>query len=258
MRKIVMGIVILFGLIICGSSLTTKEKPSNSPRANTVMITTLKGNSGGTGVVIDSSPTKSYVLTNRHVCKLAQHMAVVHSPLGGDVPVVSYQVYERHDLCMIVVYANLHAYSTISETAPRDGDKVMVSGHPHLLPRSETFGALSGKHIIPVMEGQRPCTEEDARDPKLAPFCIFFGSLPVVHNYESVSTSAFISPGNSGSQVVNADNKIVGLVFAGSGDPGWGELVPYEYIVDFISELNGMNPPQRQYPDSSFDLTQVL
>lgn len=244
-------LIILTPVFLTSGSI---NKTSNSPKDNTVMITNLKGNSGGTGVVLFSNPTKSVILTNRHVCGLAKQTAIVHSPLGGDATVVSYRTYGKHDLCVITVFADLHAHADISETPPKPGDRVMVSGHPHLLPRSETFGSISGRHTIGVMDGSRPCTDEDRANPQLGFFCAVFGILPTAHMYESQSASAFISPGNSGSQVINEDNKIVGLVFAGGGDPSWAELVPHEYIIGFMDELHKSPNTDEQYPDSNIDI----
>lgn len=45
-------------------------------------------------------------------------------------------------------------------------------------------------------------------------------------------------PGSSGSMVLNENNELSGLVFAGLGrDISYALIVPTEYIIDFLSKI---------------------
>lgn len=232
-------------LLLLLISACTGPVPSGStdPFASVVMITNMPGNSGGTGVVLASSPTKSLVLTNRHVCGLAKSTSMVHSSVVGDATIVSYQPYAKHDLCLITVFTDLGARAELAERAPRVGDSIMVLGHPQLLPVTRMYGAISGKMMVPVSDGMRDCKPGD--DVFLC--FLFGGKMPISHLFESMAVSALISPGSSGSPVFNADGKIVALIFAGLGELSYGIAVPYEYIVNFLSEVNTI---EEHYPNS--------
>ena len=66
--------------------------------------------------------------------------------------------------------------------------------------------------------------------------CVMLGGLPVIKNYEAQPISATIQPGSSGSAVFDSNGHIAGLVFAGSGDIGYGFVVPQEYVKYFVEE----------------------
>lgn len=198
----------------------------------TVMITNMKENSGGTGVIVSSSPDKSTVLTNAHVCGVAKYGGIVSSKKNKAL-VTSYQVSEVHDLCLITVNSNLGKSADVASRPPRDFGRAVISGHPSLLPTIVTRGSFSSKEFIQIMTGLRPCTQDEWNS-TLAPLCLFLGGIPEVKTYNAQVVSALISPGSSGSAVFNASGDIAGLVFAGSGAIGWAHIVPQEYVKNFM------------------------
>ncbi len=200
---------------------------------NTAMVTNLAGNSGGTGVIFRSNPSFSQILTNAHVCGVVKKGGIVHADNQTSL-VTSFQISNHHDLCLISVHRNLHHNTEVSSSAPELYSNANVSGHPSLLPVIITRGHFSEREFIQVMTGFRECTENDWKGEN-AGFCMFFGVIPVIREYEAQVTSATISPGSSGSAVFDHSGRIAGLVFAGSGPLGYGHLVPQEYLSYFVN-----------------------
>lgn len=216
-------------------------KPTkNNMHDNSVMITNRSMNHGGTGIVLKSEAHKSQVLTNDHVCKVVKEGGVVITSKGV-FQVNSIKESQQSDLCMLTVLDDLKTNTTVSVKAPSLYDNVTVSGHPALMPNIQSKGHLSGRTIIPVMMGFRPCTDADLDGPDSL-YCAFFGGVPLVRFFESVLVSATIMPGSSGSGVYNSSNELIGVVFAGQGDFGYGWTVPYEQVKNFLNvESNSLN-----------------
>lgn len=224
---------ILFFILLSACSATSNSVSSENTQA-TVMITNLAKNSGGSGVVIESSETVSYVLTNGHVCGVVKNGGLVNSTTGRSGFVVSYRVSKTHDLCLIEVAADLAASTKLAANPPQPYDEATISGHPHLLPNIVTKGHFSGKQVVQVMIGSRACTEADKSNPQTEFFCVFVGRLPIIRSYEAIVVSATIQPGSSGSGIFNSNHELSALVFAGAGDLGYALAVPHEYIEFFI------------------------
>jgi len=206
---------------------------SNNIRASSVMIGNHEMNHGGTGVILKSTRSSSTILTNGHVCKVVENGGVVRTETG-DYQVVAVRESKLSDLCTLKVAANLGTNTSVSGTAPQFYDKALISGHPALMPNIVTEGHFSGRKIITVLTGMRPCTEDEAKDEKTGLICAFFGGLPVIKSYESILVSATIMPGSSGSGVYNIKQELSGVVFAGQGNIGYAWTVPYEQLVNFL------------------------
>lgn len=217
------------GIKTSGPSHPTSDKDI---AATTAMITNFAGNSGGTGVVLTSNATESTVLTNKHVCEVAEYGGLVTTD-KHKATVTSYRESEVHDLCLITVNANLEVNTEVAENAPELYDEVTISGHPQLLSTILTKGNFSSKEVIEVMAGMRKCTK-DEQEGQLAMLCAFLGGIPVIKTYNAIVSSALIQPGSSGSAAWNSRGKIAALVFAGSGNIGYSHLVPVEYLNNFL------------------------
>ena len=229
-------ILIIAAAIIATGALSIKSAfgpKLNDPRAASVMITNRAGNHGGTGAILLSLPTESTIITNAHVCAIAVEGAIVKTR-NAEYQVSSYKISLRSDLCLITVAADLGVQTEITSIPPKMYDRMLISGHPALLPNVVTEGHFSGRRIIQVMTGFKKCSEEDLAGPD-GVMCAFFGGIPQVKSYESVLVSATIMPGSSGSGVYDSTNRIAGLVFAGSGDLAYGWTVPYEQVVNFVN-----------------------
>lgn len=218
------ALTILGGLKLYSSTRTDVHNTS-------VMITNREQNHGGTGIIFKSTTEKSYVLTNAHVCKLVENGGLVLTNTGGTFQVNSVKISEVSDLCMLTVLNNLKYDTYLAKRSPELYDDVMISGHPALMPNIISKGHLSGQSIIQVMTGIRPCTQEEQETSLI---CAFVGGMPIVKSYQSRLVSATIMPGSSGSGVYSKSHKLIGVVFAGQGDFGYGWTIPYEQVVNFI------------------------
>jgi S1-C subfamily serine protease len=221
---------------------TIKPTSNHEYSLTSVMITKFNGKSGGTGVILSSKKGESKVLTNAHVCELLSSGGFVTTDKTKGV-VKYFQISEMHDLCLITTNNNFHVNTKLSDEEPEVYDEAIVSGHPHLLPNIITRGHFSQKEFINVLVGFKPCTELDAMNENTAEYCLQIGNIPIIRQFEAQVISATIMPGSSGSAVFNTKGEIAGLVFAGSGDFGYGFIVPYEYIDSFVNlEVFSISP----------------
>lgn len=210
-------------------------------RAATVKITNRSKTHGGSGVAILSNKQGSWILTNAHVCALVKKGGIITS-IHGDSQATSVIESRRSDLCLISIGQQIEHVVNVAEQAPNFYEPAVVSGHPALMPNVISTGHFSGRQVIQVMIGIRPCNEEDKRS-SLGLACIIFGGIPVVKNFESILVTATIMPGSSGSGVYNSKEELSGLVFAGSQGFGYGWIVPYDQVLNFLyNEVHSTTP----------------
>jgi hypothetical protein len=214
---------------------------SNIPKA-TVMITNLDENSGGSGTILRSYSEYSEILTNAHVCNVVKHGGVVHTYMGKFL-VAAFKKSTLHDLCLILVPANLHVNTIVAATEAPFLDEATVSGHPILLPLIISKGHFSQHKMVQIMTGMRPCTEADKAAPGLGLLCALLGGIPKVTTYDSIVVSALIQPGSSGSAVYDYNGHISAVIFAGSGSLSYGLAVPHAYVKAFTTSES----PNLQY-----------
>ncbi len=234
MKKLLM---VIMGLLFSSASFAT---PSfEELRSVTVKITNSSGNSGGSGTILRSSQRGSTIITNLHVCELTEAKGGYVVTNTGKFAVQQILKDANHDLCLVYVTANLKQNSKVAENTPKVGSKIIVSGHPFLMPHMVVEGHLSSVVQAHILTDVVKCTEKDYEQNE--DLCFWFGGIPVIREYNAITTSAIIAPGNSGSAVYNDDGEIIALVFAGTGrGMSPGILVPHEYLVSFLaSEKNG-------------------
>lgn len=223
-----------------------------------VKITNLAENSGGSGVILYSQPDASLVLTNKHVCEVVKHGGVVIQE-NRRYLVAAYKVSNQHDLCEIMVNADLEVNTKIADKAPKKYSKAHISGHPALLPHVLTHGYVSGRMNVPVMIGMRKCNEKDVEDIKKngdigKAFMCLFGGIPIIKTFDSQLVTATILPGSSGSAVFDDNGEIIGLVFAsGSRELNYAIIVPQEYVKSFVHDEAGKLEWQQPDENSSQD-----
>ena len=196
--------------------LITHINTSNQHFANNT-VSVINNHGGGTGVILNSNPISSSVLTNKHVCQHIMYGGVVMDDGNTPYAILNFRMSNIHDLCQIWVSGDLHGHTNLAESAPRPYDTSVVVGHPLLLPTTITTGHFGQKVMITVSGGS---------------------AFPV----EAQAVSNVISPGSSGSAVYNDKGELSGMVFAGSGMLSWGMIVPYEYVKLFLeTELQGLD-----------------
>lgn len=236
----ILGSAFMLVVVLVGSFLyltpTITHPISNAELSRTsVKVVRSDGRSGGTGVILRSSAYESKILTNNHVCQVIKNGGSVISDTVTTA-VTGYQGSRLHDLCLITVARNLGINTEIASSAPEANSDAAISGHPRLYPNIITRGNFSGREIIQVMLGIKPCSKEEADDAQTGPYCLFMGGLPIVRKFEAQVVGATIQPGSSGSAVFNSKGEISALVFAGAGDLGYAFTVPYESIATFLNQ----------------------
>jgi len=247
------GILIGIGLLI-GAMVAISGGKNSKPTSTSVMITNNAKNSGGSGVILTSSATKSSILTNSHVCGVVESGGLVVTS-DGEYQVAEYTRSQSSDLCLITVNADLNAETAIAESAPKMFESASVVGHPALLPTVVTNGHFSGRKSIDIMTGVRPCSKEE-RSGELSFICFLLGGMPVITHYETIVVTATIMPGSSGSGVFNSKNELMALVFAGGGGLSYAFTVPLEQVRNFLeTELKTAVPSK---PKSSFGLSELI
>ncbi len=221
------------------------------------MILSQNKHSGGSGVIIQSSPGESFLLTNKHVCEVVQNGGWVKTH-DAEVQVAAYKLYKKHDLCLIKVATDLGAGVIL---APYDADLYSesdVAGHPALLPMILTKGHFTEKQDVNVMVGVKPCTGKESDEEALS--CMFMGGVPILKTFPSQVVSSLIMPGSSGSGVFDSKGYLVALIFAGSSQGlSYGNIVPYKYLRDFLinQDKYKWNTPDPKAAPKNF-LTEVL
>lgn len=204
---------------------------SKTKRA-TVKVTNMAGNSGGTGIIMKSTESISYILTNAHVCRVAKKGGRIVTTFGVVKQVQKIKESKVHDLCLVSVVGNLEVNTDLAKRPPKLDQKIIVSGHPFLLPHTYRPGHLSSPMIIKLVVDVRKCTEAERKKENI--MCAFMG-MPMLKEYEAQAISSMIAPGNSGSGVYNVFGDLVGVVFAGrTRGFGNGIIVPYSYVRNFL------------------------
>ncbi len=231
LKKLALGLSLV--TLVSTMFYMKREFNKENPLHNTsVKITNREMNHGGTGIIFESYANNSFVLTNAHVCEVVKDGGVVITENGNKYQVNSTKISKSSDLCILTVLSDLHYRTKLAAKTPEMYDEIAVVGHPALMPNIISRGHLSGKDILQVMTGMRECTEDDLRENPL--MCVFLGGIPVLRSFESRLVSATIMPGSSGSGVYNSSNELIGVVFAGQGDFGYGWTVPYEQVKNFL------------------------
>lgn len=205
-----------------------------------VKITNTAEDSGGTGVILRSTPSGTLLLTNKHVCSLFEGGGVVEAPDHLKHSVIAFKLDLDHDLCLVKIGADLGVNAKIALQVPRLGDEAVVAGHPSLLPTVITRGHFSEHMILTIADGMVECTDEQKQDPSTQFNCMMYGGLPILVTREGQLVSALILPGSSGSPVFNKKGEIAGMVFAGNGQLSFGIVVPLEFIRSFLHDQQTM------------------
>lgn len=227
-----------------------------------------KDKSGGTGFHILGPSGKTYILTNRHVCNDSEdgYMWAAVDGVTSDHRVKVIISSDTFDLCLLEGIPGIRGLE-IGE-APGLGTDVIYVGHPKLQPRTYVTGEIVGSDIISINAGvigkeitEAQCKTKDSYVVLLPEIFIIMqefrkGSLgkdfstvtsnPIFKSQRKVRvcyqknkaliTTLMIYPGASGSPVVDLWGKLIGVVYAGPPQGGWGYAV---ILADIKSILNG-------------------
>lgn len=233
------SLVFITGLFALATRLQPLT-PSQLVRYAEDKIVVLNGpsnpNSGGTGFIVVGPSGKTYTLTNKHVCGLAEN-GIMSAQTKYHAKTLLLHVLEidtKHDLCLLEPIPGVSGYK-ISDAPALMYDSLYSIGHPHLEPNTFTFGLMREQTRIELQ------VDVKKKEECVGPFrqwvevnMFFFIDHICVESTDSISTSLTIYPGNSGSPVFNSQHYVVGVVFAGSNRDHYGYYVPLNYVTDFL------------------------
>lgn len=204
-------------LILASSALAQDELPDLvrriKPSAVAIETFDARGEklSRGSGFFID----KDRIVTNRHVIEGA-YRAEVHLNSGNKFPVRNVLAVDAEaDIALLRVEAppNLVRSLSLDRTSPQEGESVVVIGNPFGLEGSVTNGIVSAVRDIPG-----------------------FGRI--------IQITAPISPGSSGSPVVNMQGQVIGVATLQiTGGQSVNFAIPSERIA--LLDRNAQNDNQQ-------------
>ena len=208
-----------------------------SPSVVTVNVTTPSGGDTGSGSIIQSTPTYSYVLTNNHVIDAALNGAgtvKVEFNNGDDVSATIVGRDVNYDLAVLKIdKGNLTPIAIGDSSAVSIGDTAIAFGSPLGLSNTVTSGIISALN--------RPVTTQQTGG---------------VNSYvDAIQTDAAINPGNSGGPLTDGNGNLIGVnsaiastgsstVGGQSGNIGLGFAIPINEAKRVYTEI--INSPTHQ------------
>jgi S1-C subfamily serine protease len=206
--------------------------------------------SGASGFIVKGKSGKLYVMTNNHVCELEEQIGTTKGIFvlyqGRDYFLRVVKRYKNNDLCAVEAPETAMLPALIASSVTL-GESAYAIGHPQLEPLSISVGELSDLIEVTVEAG-RNVDPKDCSGPgyelisvengKLNPFALIFGIHNVcVRSMPANTSSIIISPGNSGSPVVNIYGSVIGVIFAANEHGTRSYAVPLSDLKQFLGEL---------------------
>ena len=208
-----------------------------SPSVVTVNVTTSSGGDTGSGSIIQSTATYSYILTNNHVIDAATNgggTVAVEFNNGdtADATIVGRDL--NYDLAVLKINKGNLTPITIGDSSSISiGDQAIAFGSPLGLSNTVTSGIISALN--------RPVTTQQTGG---------------VNSYvDAIQTDAAINPGNSGGPLTDASGALIGVNSAiastgsstlggQSGNIGLGFAIPINEAKRVYTEI--INSPTHQ------------
>ena len=206
------------------ASVVTKVSPS----VVTINVTTPSGGDTGSGEIIKSDATTTWISTNNHVIDAAVGGAgTISVELDNgdtyDATIVGRD--SNYDLAVIkIAKGNLPVIGLGDSAAAQIGDQVIAFGSPLGLDRTVTSGIVSALN--------RPVTT---------------GTTGAESYVDAIQTDAAINPGNSGGPLTDINGNMIGINSAiastgsslgsQSGSIGLGFAIPYNEAKRIFSEI---------------------
>lgn len=164
--------------------------------------------STGSGFAIDATT----LITNRHVVTDSAELQVSTYD-GRDIDVTASSTAAIADLALVRTAEDLPSYPQLAQTDPVRGDMVTVVGYPQ-------GGSLT------VTQGQVIGATTDPLNANLG---------------EVLVTDAPVEPGSSGSAVLDAQGRIVGVVYAKNAS-GQSYIVPVSTLTAVLADTAAFTP----------------
>ena len=214
-----------------------------SPSVVSLEVNSIAGGGTGSGSIIRTTSSISYIVTNNHVIEGAATGGTIDVELNnGDVLVGTIVGRDsEYDLAVVSVKkGNLQVITQGDSSAVAIGDAVVAFGSPLGLSGTVTSGIISALN--------RPVTT---------------GSTSITSYIDAIQTDAAINPGNSGGPLVDSQGRIVGVNSAiaslgtGStvGNIGLGFSIPFNQAKRIINEIIETGKSTKPIFGVSFDST---
>ncbi len=214
-----------------------------SPSVVSIEVNSAAGGGTGSGSIIRTTSSISYIVTNNHVIEGAATGGTIDVELNnGDVLVGTIVGRDsEYDLAVVSVKkGNLPVITQGDSSAVAIGDAVVAFGSPLGLSGTVTSGIISALN--------RPVTT---------------GSTSITSYIDAIQTDAAINPGNSGGPLVDSQGRIVGVNSAiaslgtGStvGSIGLGFAIPFNQAKRIINEIIETGKSTKPIFGVSFDNT---
>jgi putative serine protease PepD len=217
-----------------------------SPSVVSLEVKSLAGGVNGSGSIIRTTSSISYIVTNNHVIEDAAAGGTIDVELNnGDVLVGTIVGRDpEYDLAVVSVKkGNLPVIAQGDSSAVAVGDAVVAFGSPLGLSGTVTSGIISALN--------RPVTPAPT------------GSTSITTYIDAIQTDAAINPGNSGGPLVDSQGRIVGvnsvIISLGTGSTagniGLGFSIPFNQAKRIINEIIETGKSTKPIFGVSFDNT---
>jgi S1-C subfamily serine protease len=164
--------------------------------------------STGSGFAIDATT----LITNKHVVADSDELQVSTYD-GHDIAVSAASTASIADLAIVHTASELPSYPELAANDPAQGDQVTIVGYPQGGRLTVTDGEVIGATTDPLNEN--------------------LGEVLV--------TDAPVEPGSSGSAVLDADGRVVGVVYAKNAS-GQSFIVPVSTLAALLADTSAFTP----------------
>jgi len=199
-----------------GDPRTPKQKMRQDTGSAVVRIfgKTSQGHpSGGTGFVVRASSGKTYILTNKHICKLqdtSQRLIVEFPGLKRKYKKRVIEISEEHDLCLVENNLGFKKALIIADKVST-GELSYVVGHPKLYALTVAEGEYIETANISVITSKK-----DGKPVRIFRKENSSMSIAGVVEHSAFRFSVYSRGGNSGSPIVNNLGQVISVLFAGN------------------------------------------
>lgn len=230
---------LLFLLVSCsGDPRTPKKRMRDDVGSAVVRIfgTTAGGRkSGGTGFSVKAESGRRYILTNKHICKLAdetERLTIEFPGLKRKYKRKIIEINENHDLCLVESLPTFKKALSVADGII-SGESVFVVGHPKLFALTVAEGEFIEEASIRVAVSK--ATKKPVVIPPFADKIKAGGFFPTIKIFKSSRFNVYSRGGNSGSPIVNLKGQIVSVLFAGNRyDVMETYGVPLRFVKEFL------------------------